>query len=135
MCKGVGRVTLPPFTSTCGACKGFGRIIKDNCLVCKGHGVVEGIKEVNITIPAGVDSGDTIRVPKAGNSGRRGGHPGNLIIRLKVAKDPVFVRDGADIYVDSHMSFTKAMLGGKVDVPTLSGTTQIKVLLLLLLLW
>ncbi|XXG61120.1 hypothetical protein AAC387_Pa04g2854 [Persea americana] len=127
MCKGVGRVTLPPFTSTCGACKGFGRIIKDNCLVCKGHGVVEGIKEVNITIPAGVDSGDTIRVPKAGNSGRRGGHPGNLIIRLKVAKDPVFVRDGADIYVDSHMSFTKAMLGGKVDVPTLSGTTQIKI--------
>ncbi|KAL5992609.1 hypothetical protein ACLOJK_013528 [Asimina triloba] len=78
------------------------------CLTCKGSGVVEGVKEVNVTIPAGVDSGDTIRVPKAGNSGGQGVQPGNLHIKLKVAKDPVFARDGADVYVDALINFTQA---------------------------
>ncbi|XP_058087789.1 chaperone protein dnaJ 1, mitochondrial isoform X2 [Magnolia sinica] len=110
-CKGIGRVTLPPFTSTCSTCKGSGRIIKEYCLACKGSGVVEGVKEVNVTIPAGVASGDTIRVPKAGNSGGRSVHSGNLHIKLNVAKDPVFIRDGADVYVDSPISFTQIPKG------------------------
>lgn len=75
----------------------------------------------------GVGSGDTIRVPKAGNAGGRGIQPGNLYIMLKVAKDPTFARDGADIYVDYNISFTQAILGGKVDVPTLSGKMQVKI--------
>ncbi|XP_010259144.1 PREDICTED: chaperone protein dnaJ 1, mitochondrial isoform X2 [Nelumbo nucifera] len=126
-CKGIGRVTLPPFTSTCNSCKGSGQIIKEYCTTCRGSGVVEGVKEVKVTIPAGVDYGDTIHVPKAGNSGGRGVQPGSLYIRLKVKKDPVFERDGADIYVDSHISFTQAILGGKVDVPTLSGKMQVEI--------
>ncbi|KAJ4956485.1 hypothetical protein NE237_013268 [Protea cynaroides] len=126
-CRGSGRVTIPPFTSTCSTCKGFGRIIKEYCISCKGSGVVEGVKEVIVTIPAGVDSGDTIHVPKAGNSGGRGVQPGTLYIKLKVDKDPIFLRDGADIYVDYHISFTQAILGGMVDVPTLSGKHQVKI--------
>ncbi|KAK7822593.1 chaperone protein dnaj 1 [Quercus suber] len=105
-------VTIPPFTSRCGSCKGSGRIIKEHCMSCRGSGTVEGVKEIKVTIPAGVDSGDTIRVPGAGNGGR-----GN----------PVFTRDGADIYVNSNISFTQAILGGTVDVPTLSGKTQLKI--------
>lgn len=125
-CNGIGRVTVFPFTSTCSSCKGTGKIIKDYCLVCKGSGVVDGVKNVNITIPAGVDSGDTIHVPKAGNQGGRV-HPGNLYIKLKVANDPVFLRDGADIYVDTYISFTQAILGGKIEVPALFGKTQVKI--------
>ncbi|KAF6166795.1 hypothetical protein GIB67_005671 [Kingdonia uniflora] len=76
---------------------------------------------------AGIESGDTIRVPKAGNSGGRGVHPGGLYIMLKVAKDPIFQRNGADIYVDCHISFTQAILGGSVDVPSLSRIMQVKI--------
>ncbi|XP_019459022.1 PREDICTED: chaperone protein dnaJ 1, mitochondrial isoform X1 [Lupinus angustifolius] len=126
-CRGLGRVTIPPFTSTCITCKGLGRVIKDFCMSCRGSGVVEGIKEVQVTIPAGVDSGDTIHVPEAGNAAGRGGRPGSLYIKIKVAEDSVFVRDGADIYVESNISFTQAILGGKVEVPTLSGKMQLNI--------
>lgn len=97
---------------------------------CKGSGVVEGVKEVKVTIPAGVDAGDTIRVPGAG-SGGRGSQAGSLFIKIKVVEDPVFTRDGADIYVDSNISFTQAILGGTVDVQTLSGKVQVKSLTVL----
>ncbi|XP_059638250.1 chaperone protein dnaJ 1, mitochondrial isoform X2 [Cornus florida] len=126
-CEGVGRVTVPPFTTACHTCKGLGRIVKESCTTCKGLGVVEGMKKVTVQIPAGVDSGDTIRVPKAGNAGGRGIQPGNLYIKLKVAEDPIFAKDGADIYVDSNISFTQAILGGKIEVPTLSGKVQVKI--------
>ncbi|XP_028550198.1 chaperone protein dnaJ 1, mitochondrial [Dendrobium catenatum] len=125
-CRGTGKVIVFPFTSTCGPCKGFGRIIKEHCMLCKGVGVVDGVKSVYVTIPSGVDSGDTIKVPKAGNQGRRGVLPGDLHIKLQVAKNPIFKRDGADIYVDANISFTQAILGGKAEVPTLSGKAQVK---------
>nr|CAD1826950.1 unnamed protein product [Ananas comosus var. bracteatus] len=115
-CNGVGRVTVFPFTTTCGLLPKV-----------QGSGVVDGVKNVNVSIPAGVDSGDTIRVPEAGNSGRHGVHPGSLYIKLQVSKDPVFVRDGADIHVETCISFTQAILGGKVEVPTLTGKTQVKI--------
>ncbi|CAL9182331.1 unnamed protein product [Musa hybrid cultivar] len=129
-CNGVGTVTVFPFTSTCSSCRGLGKIIKDHCSACRGLGVVDGVKNVNVTIPAGVDSGDTISVPNAGNQGGNGVHPGNLYIKLQVDKDPVFLRDGSDVYVDTHISFTQAMiaiLGGNVEVPTLSGKTKVKI--------
>uniref|UniRef100_A0A7C9AHF9 J domain-containing protein n=1 Tax=Opuntia streptacantha TaxID=393608 RepID=A0A7C9AHF9_OPUST len=126
-CGGFGRVTIPPFTSTCSTCKGSGRIIRDSCRVCRGLGVIEGVKEVRVTIPAGLDTGDTITVPKAGNYGGRGAQPGNLYIRLKVAVDPIFTRDGVDIYVDANISFTQAILGGRVEVPTLSGKVSLDI--------
>ncbi|PKA50023.1 Chaperone protein dnaJ 1, mitochondrial [Apostasia shenzhenica] len=127
-CRGSGKVTIFPFTSTCGSCKGFGRLIKDPCLVCEGSGVVDGIKSVNVSIPAGVDSDDTIRVPKAGHQGRHGGIlPGGLHIRLQVSKDPIYHRDGADIYVEANISFTQAILGGMIEVPTLSGKAPVKI--------
>ncbi|KAL3504830.1 hypothetical protein ACH5RR_034671 [Cinchona calisaya] len=127
ICQGTGRITFPPFTETCSTCRGSGRVIKEFCRACQGSGVVEGVKDVKVTIPAGVDTGDTIRVPKAGNAGRRGFQPGSLFIKLKVTEDPIFARDGADIYVDSNISFTQAILGGKVEIPTLSGKMQVQI--------
>lgn len=126
-CQGSGRVTIPPFSATCGTCKGFGQIIKDYCRACGGSGVVEGVKDVKVTVPAGVDSGDVIRVPNAGNTGGRGMHPGNLIIKLQVADDRLFSREGADIYLDYSITFTQAILGDKVEVPTLSGKVQVQI--------
>lgn len=126
-CRGAGKVTVLPFTTTCSTCRGLGRIIKESCQSCRGRGAMDGVKEVKVTIPSGVESGDTIRVANAGNSGGRGVQPGNLYIKIKVAKDPIFHREGADVYVDSHISFTQAIVGGKVDVPTLSGNMQVKI--------
>lgn len=126
-CRGIGSVTIPPFTTTCSTCKGSGKIIKDYCMSCRGSGVAEGVKEVKVSIPAGMDSGDTIRVPGAGSIPRRGSQPGDLYIKLKVADDPIFAKDGADLYVESKISFTQAILGGKVQVPTLSGKIEVKI--------
>ncbi|KAK4483934.1 hypothetical protein RD792_011143 [Penstemon davidsonii] len=110
-CQGIGRVTIPPFVTTCSTCKGYGRIIKDLCMKCEGSGVSKGIKNVKMIIPAGVDSGDTIRVPKAGNAGGRGSLGGHL-----------------KWYQGQSQSQTKkeAILGGNVEVPTLSGTVQLQ---------
>ncbi|XP_065875169.1 chaperone protein dnaJ 1, mitochondrial isoform X1 [Euphorbia lathyris] len=127
ICRGIGKITVPPFTSTCSSCKGAGRIIKEYCMSCRGSGVIGGVKEIKVKVPAGLDSGDTISVPGAGNSGGRGRQAGNLFIKIKVADDLIFTRDGADIYVDANISFTQAMLGGMVDVPTLAGKFQVKI--------
>ncbi|XP_071732358.1 chaperone protein dnaJ 1, mitochondrial [Rutidosis leptorrhynchoides] len=125
-CYGSGTVFVHPFMARCNTCKGSGHIIKEYCRSCGGSGVVEVVKEVKIPIPAGVDSGDIITVPRAGKVGRRG-QPGTLIIKLKVSEDPVFKRDGADLYVDLNVSFTQALIGGQLDVPTLNGKTQVKI--------
>ncbi|KAI3725614.1 hypothetical protein L1987_65405 [Smallanthus sonchifolius] len=125
-CEGTGTVYIHPFMARCSTCKGSGHIIKEYCRSCGGSGIVEVVKEVTVPIPAGVDSGDIISVPRAGKLGRRG-QSGTLIIKLKVAEDLVFQRDGADLYVDSSIGFTQAIIGGKVDVPTLNGKTQVKI--------
>ncbi|CAA0806799.1 Chaperone protein dnaJ 1- mitochondrial [Striga hermonthica] len=127
-CQGLGKATIPPFITTCNTCKGVGRITKDYCMACKGSGVGKGVMDVKVAIPAGcVESGDTIRVAKAGNFGRGGKSSGNLFIKLKVAEDLKFSRDGSDLYVDTCISFTQAILGGSVEVPTLSGNMQLQI--------
>ncbi|KAK9069508.1 hypothetical protein SSX86_011412 [Deinandra increscens subsp. villosa] len=125
-CQGTGTVFIHPFMARCSTCKGLGHIIKEYCRSCGGSGIVEVVKEITVPIPAGVDSGDIISIPGAGKVGRRG-RAGTLTIKLKVTEDPVFQRDGADLYVDSNIGFTQAIIGGKVDVPTLNGKTQVKI--------
>lgn len=126
-CKGVGKVTIPPFTSTCVKCKGVGRVVKGSCYTCKGSGTVRGLKEIDVNIPAGIESGDIIRVPRAGASGSRGVPPGNLDIKVQVLDDSIFRRDGEDIYVEACISVTQAIIGGKIKVPTLSGSMLLKI--------
>ncbi|KAG7593163.1 Chaperone J-domain superfamily [Arabidopsis thaliana x Arabidopsis arenosa] len=126
-CRGVGRVTIPPFTASCQTCKGTGHIIKEYCMTCRGSGIVEATKTVELVIPGGVESEATITIRGAGNVRSRTSQPGNLHIKLKVANDSTFTRDGSDIYVDANISFTQAILGGKVVVPTLSGKIQLDI--------
>uniref|UniRef100_A0A0E0PV44 J domain-containing protein n=1 Tax=Oryza rufipogon TaxID=4529 RepID=A0A0E0PV44_ORYRU len=112
-CRGAGRVSINPFTSICTSCRGFGKVIKDYCLTCKGSGVVDGMKYGLILAIQFMYQRLDIVV--------------DVEPYLEVASDPVFVRDGADIHVDKKISFTQAMLGGKVEVPTLDGTAEVKI--------
>ncbi|CDY35719.1 BnaC03g58400D [Brassica napus] len=126
-CRGLGRVTIPPFTAQCQTCKGSGHIVKEHCMSCRGSGVVEATKTVEVVIPAGMESGASVTIDDAGHVRSRTSRPGKLYIKFKVANDSTFSRDGSDIYVDANISFTQAILGGKVVVPTLSGKTEIDV--------
>jgi DnaJ-class molecular chaperone len=126
-CKGVGIATIPPFTSTCFRCKGAGHVVKGSCHTCKGSGTVRGLKEIDVNVPEGIRPGDVITVPEGGVSGSRGFCPGRLDVRVQVHDDPIFRIDGNDIYVDACVSFTQAFLGGKIRVPTLSGTMLLKI--------
>ncbi|CAA7015725.1 unnamed protein product [Microthlaspi erraticum] len=126
-CRGAGRVTIPPFTATCQTCKGSGHIVKENCMSCRGSGVVEATKTVEVVIPGGVESEATVVIEGAGHVRSRRSQPGNLYIKFKVANDSTFSRDGSDIYVDANISFTQAILGGKVVVPTLSGKIELDI--------
>ena len=94
---------------------------------CNGSGTVRGLKEIDVDIPAGIESGDVFTKPKAGASGSRGLPPGDLDIKVQVLDDSIFRRDGADIHVDACISVTQAILGGKIKVPTLSGSKLLKI--------
>ncbi|CAM8926321.1 unnamed protein product [Rhodiola kirilowii] len=126
-CGGLGKVTVPPFTSICRTCGGIGQVVQEHCISCNGSGVVEGVKRVIVSVPPGVESGATIHVPGAGNAGWRRSQIGSLFLKIKVEHDSVFTRDGADLYVDTNISFTQAILGGKVEVPTLEGKAEIEI--------
>jgi molecular chaperone DnaJ len=130
-CKGRGRVMMQQafftFESTCPACDGSGQKVKDHCRSCRGAGVVKGNREVRVDIPAGVDNGTTLKVHGEGGEGPKGGRPGNLMLQIRVLPDKVFRREGADIYVDVPVPFTQAILGGSVQVPTLTGDVLLKI--------
>ncbi|KAG6395055.1 hypothetical protein SASPL_145646 [Salvia splendens] len=130
-CRGSGMVISQngPFTlqATCPNCKGAGKIVSNFCKSCRGKRVVKGQKTVKVNIMAGVDSNETIKIPRSGGSDPDGNQPGDLYVMIKVKEDPVFRREGADIHVDTILSITQAILGGTIQVPTLSGDVVVKV--------
>lgn len=130
-CKGTGMSVRSPspgfmFQTTCGQCGGSGQVVKEKCAKCGGKGAVKVKKTVMVDIPAGVDSENTIRVPEQGGFSPSG-RPGDVYAILKVLPDPVFKREKINIHVDAPISFSTAILGGKVQVPTLSGDVVLKV--------
>jgi molecular chaperone DnaJ len=102
-------------------------MVKDHCRSCQGVGVVKGNREVRVDIPAGVASGTTLKINGEGGEGAKGVRPGNLLLQIRVQPDKVFKRDGADISVDVSIPFTQAILGGSVQVPTLTGDVLLKI--------
>jgi len=114
--------------TTCPRCHGQGKAITSSCKKCQGKGVIEVKKEISIQIPRGVDTGQTIRIEGEGEAGKRGGEPGDLYIRFQLKPHPIFERRGADIYVKKEITFTQAILGGKIyDIPGLDGNLNIEV--------
>jgi len=112
---------------TCPACRGEGTLISDPCPGCGGEGAIEGNKNVEVKIPAGVATGNYIRLDGQGDAGPRGGPPGDLIILIEELADETFERHGNDIVCDLPVSFAQLALGARLEIPTLDGSAAIKV--------
>ena len=128
-CGGSGQVrTVQNFmgmavqsTGTCPTCSGRGKIIRKPCATCKGKGKVRRNHKVRVKIPAGVDAGQTVRVPNEGNVGANGGPNGNLMVDIYIKRHPIFQREGMTVFCEVPISFTQAALGAEIQVPTLDG--------------
>ncbi|CAN1159696.1 Chaperone protein dnaJ GFA2, mitochondrial [Linum perenne] len=130
-CKGTGTIfTQKGFFSvqhTCNQCGGAGQTVSSLCKSCRGRKVLKGSKSIKLDIMAGVDDNDTIKVPRSGGADPDRNQPGDLLVTIKVREDPVFRREGSSIHVDAVLSVTQAILGGTIQVPTLTGDVVLKV--------
>lgn len=131
MCHGHGQVRMQQgfFTvqQTCPTCRGTGKQIKDPCGKCYGQGRVKDEKTLSAKIPAGVDTGDRIRLSGEGEAGQQGAPAGDLYIDVHVKKHAIFSRDGANLSCEVPISFATACLGGEIEVPTLNGKVLLKI--------
>ena len=112
---------------TCPQCRGRGSLISDPCGTCGGQGMVRDQKTLSVKIPAGVDDGDQVRLGGEGEGGARGAGAGDLYVQVRIARHPIFERDGDDLYCEVPVSFTTMALGGALEIPTLSGRANLKV--------
>ena len=112
--------------TVCGECHGRGKIIKKACKDCQGKGVVETKKELKIGVPAGADTGYSVRVEGEGEASADG-LPGDLYVVINVERHPLFERHGDDIYLQHDISFAVAALGGEVQAPSLNGNLKIDI--------
>jgi molecular chaperone DnaJ len=134
-CNGSGQVrraTRTPFgtfaqVSTCPTCNGEGEMIEEKCNVCSGVGRKQETKKLKITIPAGVDNGTRLRVPKEGDAGLKAGPPGDLYVYLAVEEDAEFQRDGIDIRSEIAISYLQAILGAELKVNTVDGPQDLSI--------
>ncbi|PKH22618.1 molecular chaperone DnaJ [Enterobacterales bacterium CwR94] len=130
-CHGQGQVHMRQgfFTvqQACPTCHGRGSVIKDPCNACHGHGRVEKSKTLSVKIPAGVDTGDRIRLSGEGEAGEHGAPAGDLYVQVSVKKHPIFEREDNNLYCEVPINFAMAALGGEIDVPTLDGRVKLKV--------
>ncbi len=108
-------------TGPCPKCGGKGKIISSPCKNCGGSGQTRKRKTVKVSIPAGIDNGQIISLRGQGNAGRNGGPAGDLQIVISVQPHQLFRRDGADVYCDAPITFTQAVLGGELEIPTIDG--------------
>ena len=134
-CRGTGTVRTQqrtPFgviqsTGACPKCGGSGKIIHSPCARCRGAGTVRTQKTLNVTIPAGIDDGETVSLRGQGNAGANGGPAGDLLVQVQVRPSQTFQREGTSIYVTADMSFVQAALGAEITVPTLDGDVSLNI--------
>lgn len=129
-CRGTGEVQqvkrtfLGSFTrwSLCPECKGEGQRPEKPCNVCKGEGRVRGEEKINISVPKGVDSHQMIKIVGRGEAGKKNGQAGDLYVRILVKEHKIFKRKGDDLFISMPVSFSQAVLGDEIEIPTLEGT-------------
>lgn len=130
-CHGQGQVRMQQgffsVQQACPSCHGSGKQIKDPCRKCQGEGRVQETKTLSVKIPAGVDTGDKIRLANEGEAGDRGGPAGDLYVQVQVKNHPIFTREEAHLYCEVPISFPTACLGGEIEVPTLNGKVKLKI--------
>lgn len=128
-CNGSGQVTMTQQSlfgmvqrvGACPDCRGTGKIIKDKCPDCYGSGFITKKKKIQVSIPAGIDDGQSIRIRDKGEPGTNGGERGDLLVEVTVSNHPIFQREGMDIYSNAPLPFTTAALGGDVRISTVDG--------------
>lgn len=113
---------------TCPDCNGTGKIVKDKCPDCHGSGYITNRKTISVTIPAGIDNGQSIRIREKGEPGVNGGPRGDLLVEVQVERHPIFQRQDTDIYSTAPITFAQAALGGQIHITTVDGdmTYEIK---------
>ena len=130
-CKGTGQIRIQQgffsISRTCGKCGGAGRVITDPCQSCKGEGKIRKFRSVSVSIPVGVETGSRLRLSGEGEMGIHGGPRGDLYIYINVEEHPFFKRDRNDLYCEVPVSFPQAALGAEIEVPTIDGTSKIKI--------
>lgn len=134
-CNGTGTITANQrtvfgtfqTTQECDACHGKGEIPEHKCKKCGGTGVATEVVEKTIKIPAGIDDGQKLRLSGMGNASTEGGPNGDLYVYITVKKHPFFIREGENIICEVPVTFTKAALGGEIEIPTLNGKKTIKI--------
>ena len=130
-CGGVGQVRMQQgffsVQQTCPRCHGTGQMVTDPCIACAGQGRQQQHKTLSVKVPAGVDTGDRIRLAGEGEAGEQGGPAGDLYVQIRVKEHPIFVRDGHNLNCEVPIDFVTAALGGELEVPTLDGKVMLKI--------
>ena len=131
-CHGTGQVQVRRQTpmgvfatsSPCGRCGGKGKIIHQPCPDCRGSGAVRRRKTIQVSIPAGLDNGQTISVRGQGSAGKNGGPAGDLLVTITVRPHELFRREGTSVLCDAPITFAQAVLGAELEIPTIDGKVK-----------
>lgn len=130
-CNGAGQIRMQQgffaVQQTCPRCHGSGQTIPNPCSDCRGQGRVEESKTLSVKVPAGVDTGDRIRLTGEGESGSQGGPAGDLYVVVTVRQHDIFERDGRNLHCEVPINMVVATLGGELEVPTLDGRVKLKI--------
>ena len=134
-CEGTGQLNVAQDTPfgrmvnrrACHHCEGTGQIIEEKCQTCKGAGKVRKVKKIKVSIPAGVDDGQQLRVTGQGGPGFNGGPSGDLYVVFRVKAHKDFEREGDDIYLELALTYPQAALGDEIEVPTVHGKVKLKI--------
>jgi len=135
ICHGSGRVSKTRRTlfgvfqtvTTCHKCNGTGKVVRKPCSACGGQGFVKERKKIKVKVPAGINSGNYLRLPGQGNTGEKGGMPGDVYVVIFVEPHGIFKRDNSDVYCEIPISFSEAALGSEIEAPTLYGVARLRV--------
>ena len=130
-CGGAGQVRMQQgffaVQQTCPQCRGKGQMISDPCTDCHGQGRKQEQKTLSVKVPAGVDTGDRIRLANEGEAGEQGAPNGDLYVQMHVKPHAIFTRDDNDLFCEMPISLVTAALGGEIEVPTLNGKIRLKI--------
>lgn len=130
-CKGNGQIRIQQGFFTiqrpCNVCAGSGRFIKNACRTCSGGGTNVAQSKLNVKVPAGIDSGQRLKLRGEGEPGSGGGPNGDLYVQISIEPHPIFEREESELFCEVPLSYTAAVLGGELTIPTLEGESKLKI--------
>lgn len=134
-CNGTGQVVYTQQSmfgmvrnvQTCPECNGTGKVIKEKCTDCRGTGFTSSRKKIQVSIPAGIDDGQSIRIREKGEPGTNGGPRGDLLVEIQVARHPIFQRQDMNIFSTAPITYAQAALGGTIRINTVDGDVEYEV--------